>query len=96
MVIDTLLHGYSVRVVSEAPTLKRGVPNELSINVDKALGHGWYVFTTTREATIKIDTVSGKWHVIPTVSTDSVSIFFIITDENGMKLEPARVSLLTN
>jgi len=95
-VIDTLLHGYSVKVSSDARKLKRGVPNELSIDVDTALGDGWYVFTKAREATIRIDTVSGNWHVVPTASTDSVSIFFSFTGRDGIKLDPARVVLLAN
>lgn len=92
-VIDTAFHGYSVRVCLDAQRLRRGVPNEVRIEVDTALGDGWRVFTKTREAVIRMDTVSGNWQVIPAVSADGVSIFFQLTGRDGVLLEPGRVIL---
>jgi hypothetical protein len=95
MVIDTLLNGHPVRISAEANTLMRGASNELRIDVDPSLGKDWLVFTKTREASIQIDTLNGKWLVTPTVSADSVSLFFVFTGPEGRRMEPERLILPT-
>jgi len=73
-IIDTVLSEYSIKVILLNQYLKKGIDNQMILEIKDVPNDKVVIYTKTSEATVKLNNDTSGYLILPKITSDSVGI----------------------